>query len=131
LLCSDKASRSIPAPDRGALSIACEVHSKHPSPVLDIGYCARQISFCHKQIGDWLAFEQEQLKEVELRKTKGEAIDIDFFASRIADARKKMCSPPMAYSCRIPKVLILTLPLSAVHSVCGVLWQTTLASFLS
>jgi fatty acid synthase subunit alpha, fungi type len=86
LLCSDKAGRSIPAPGRGALSIAREVHSKHPSPVLDIGYRARQISFRRKQIGDWLAFEQEQLKEeVELRKTKGEAVDTDFFASRIAD----------------------------------------------
>ncbi|KAH9966202.1 hypothetical protein BGW80DRAFT_1343438 [Lactifluus volemus] len=59
---TDKAGRSIPAPGRGALSIAREVHSKHPSPVLDIGYCARQISFRRKQIGDWLAFEQEQLK---------------------------------------------------------------------
>jgi fatty acid synthase subunit alpha, fungi type len=86
LFCSDKAGRSIPAPGRGALTIAREVHSKHPSPVLDIGYRARQISFRRKQIGDWLAFEQEQLKEeVELRNAEGEAVDPDFFPSRLAD----------------------------------------------
>lgn len=83
---SDKAGRSIPAPGRGALSIAREVQSKHPSPLLDINYRARQISFRRKQIGEWLTFEQHQLKEeVELRKSKGEAVDDNFFASRTAD----------------------------------------------
>jgi fatty acid synthase subunit alpha, fungi type len=86
LLCSDKAGRSIPAPGRGALSIAREVQSKHPPPVLDIGYRARQVSFRRRQIGDWLAFEQEQLKEeLEVRRSKGEVVDSDFFASRVAD----------------------------------------------
>ena len=85
-ICSDKAGRSIPAPGRGALSIAREVQSKYPSPFLDINYRARQISFCRKQIGGWRAFEQHQLKErVELRKSKGEAVDDDFFANRIDD----------------------------------------------
>ncbi|KAI9439787.1 fatty acid synthase [Lactarius indigo] len=83
---TDKAGRSIPAPGRGALGVAREVQSKHPSPILDIGYRARQISFRRRQIGDWLAFEQEQLKEeVEVRKSKGEAVDSDFFANRVAD----------------------------------------------
>ncbi|KAF8271214.1 fatty acid synthase [Lactarius quietus] len=83
---TDKAGRSIPAPGRGALGISREVQSKHPSPILDIGYRSRQISFRRRQIGDWLAFEQEQLKEeVEVRKSKGEAVEPDFFASRIAD----------------------------------------------
>jgi fatty acid synthase subunit alpha, fungi type len=80
VVCSDKAGRSFPAPGRGALSIAREVHSKHPSPLLDIGYRARQVSFRRKQIGDWLSFEQEQLKEeIERRKTKGQTVDPDFF----------------------------------------------------
>jgi len=83
---TDKAGRSIPAPGRGALSIAREVQSKHPPPILDIDYRARQISFRRKQIGEWLSFEQEQLKdELELRKSKGDVVDTDFFASRVAD----------------------------------------------
>jgi len=86
LSCSDKAGRSIPAPGRGALSIAREVQSKHPSPILNVDYRARQISFRRKQIGEWLSFEQEQLKdELELRRSKGEVVDTDFFASRVAD----------------------------------------------
>jgi fatty acid synthase subunit alpha len=86
LPCSDKAGRSIPAPGRGALTIAREVQSKHPPLVLDIGYRARQVSFRRKQIADWLTFEQEQLKEeLELRRSKGTVVDPDFFASRVAD----------------------------------------------
>jgi len=86
LPCSDKAGRSIPAPGRGALTIAREVQSKHRPPVLDVGYRARQVSFRRRQIGDWLAFEQEQLKaDLDLRRNKGEIVDPDFFASRVAD----------------------------------------------
>jgi hypothetical protein len=37
---------------------------------------------------DWLAFEQEQLKEeLDLRRSKGEFVDPDFFASCVADLR--------------------------------------------
>jgi hypothetical protein len=83
---SDKAGRSIPAPGRGALTIAREVQSKYPPPVLDIGYRARQVSFRRRQIADWLTFEQEQLKEeLEVRKSKGEVVDPELFASRVAD----------------------------------------------
>ena len=58
--------------------------------VLDIGYRARQVSFRRKQIEDWLAFEQEQLKEdLDLCRSKGEIVDPDFFVSRIADLEAK------------------------------------------
>ena len=91
-LCNDKAGRSIPAPGRGALTITREVHPKHRPPVLDVGYRARQVSFRRKQIGDWLAFEQEQLKEdLDLRRSKGKFVDPDFFASPVADLEVEAC----------------------------------------
>ncbi|KAI0264369.1 fatty acid synthase [Gloeopeniophorella convolvens] len=87
---TDKAGRSIPAPGRGALSVAREVRSEHASPALDIGYRARQITFRRKQISDWLAFEQAQLQEeVEGRKTKGDSVDPGFFASRVAELEEE------------------------------------------
>jgi hypothetical protein len=46
-----------------------------PSPVLDTGYRARQISFYYKQIG---AFEQE-LKARKEVSPQDEAVDTDFF----------------------------------------------------
>ena len=81
-----KPGHSIPAPGHSALTVTHEVQSKHRPPALDIGYHAHQVSFCWKKIGDWLAFEQEQLKEdLDLHRSKGEIVDPDFFASRIAD----------------------------------------------
>ncbi|KAI0067274.1 fatty acid synthase [Artomyces pyxidatus] len=83
---SDKAGRSIPAPGRGALTIAREVPSKHPLPILDLSYRARQIAFRRKQISEWLAHEQTQLKEeLECRQSQGDVPDQEFFATRVAD----------------------------------------------
>jgi len=83
-----KPGHSIPAPGCSALTITREVQSKHRPPALDIGYHAHQVSFCRKKIGYWLAFEQEQLKEdLDLCRSKGEIVDPDFFASRIADLK--------------------------------------------
>jgi fatty acid synthase subunit alpha len=63
-----------------------------PPLVLDIGYRARQVSFRRKQIGDWLASEQEQLKEeLDLRRSKGEFVDPNFFASCVADLEAEAC----------------------------------------
>lgn len=83
---SDKAGRSIPAPGRGALTIAREVSTKHPLPILDINYRARQLTFRRKQISEWLSHEQAQLKEeLEYRQSQGDAADEEYFASRISD----------------------------------------------
>ena len=73
---TDKAGRSVPAPGRGALSIAREVKSEQPLPILNLEYRARQLAFRRKQIAQWLSNEQELLRdEAEFRKSQGEAID--------------------------------------------------------
>jgi fatty acid synthase subunit alpha len=75
----------VPAPGRGALTIAREVASKHPLPILDLAYRSRQLAFRRKQISQWLENEQDQLKEeIEFRKSHGDA-DEDFVATRVAD----------------------------------------------
>lgn len=87
---SDKAGRSVPAPGRGALSIAREVPSKHPLPILDLEYRARQLTFRRNQISQWLANEQELLRgEVEYRKSQSQEVDEDYFASRVADIERE------------------------------------------
>ncbi|KAH8100945.1 fatty acid synthase [Cristinia sonorae] len=83
---TDKAGRSIPAPGRGALSIARMVPSEHPLPILDLQYRSRQLTFRRRQISQWLTNEQELLRdEIEFRKSNGEHVDDDFFATRVAD----------------------------------------------
>lgn len=87
---SDKAGRSVPAPGRGALSIAREVSSKHPSPILDVGYRSRQLSFRRTQISQWLENERELLRsELEFRKSQEQAVDNEYFASRVADIERE------------------------------------------
>ena len=87
---SDKAGRSVPAPGRGALSIAREVHTKHPLPILDISYRSRQLAFRRKQIAQWLENERQQLQdELEFRKSRGDAVDEEYVATRIADVEKE------------------------------------------
>ncbi|KAG8905251.1 3-oxoacyl-[acyl-carrier-protein] synthase [Tulasnella sp. 403] len=81
---TDKAGRSIPAPGRGALSIARELPSKIALPTLDIDYRARQLTFRRKQISQWMANELEFLKEeTDLRTEKGLPTD-DFVRERTA-----------------------------------------------
>ena len=85
-VCSDKAGRSIPAPGGGPLSVAREAPTKGPVVRLDLNYRARQVSFRRKQIAEWLSHEQEQLlDEIEARKSQGEAVSDDYFASRVSD----------------------------------------------
>ncbi|OBZ72636.1 Fatty acid synthase subunit alpha [Grifola frondosa] len=87
---TDKAGRSVPAPGRGALSIAREVPSKHPLPVLDLAYRSRQLAFRRTQISHWLANEQHQLQEeVEYHKSRGETVDEEYFACRVADIEQE------------------------------------------
>lgn len=86
LYCRDKAGRSVPAPGRGALSIAREVPSDVPLPILDLEYRSRQLAFRRKQVSQWLSNEQELLRdEVEYRKSRDDAIDEKYIASRVAD----------------------------------------------
>ncbi|GBE87869.1 fatty acid synthase [Sparassis crispa] len=87
---TDKAGRSVPAPGRGALSIAREVPSKHPLPMLDLVYRSRQLAFRRSQISEWLANEQQQLQEdIEFRKSRNEVVDEEYLASRVADVEKE------------------------------------------
>lgn len=80
----------MPAPGLGALSIAREVPSKHPLPILDIDYRARQIAFRRKQISDWLNNEHDQLRdEMSAQKAKKGSIDEDYFANRVADMQRE------------------------------------------
>ena len=83
---TDKAGRSVPAPGRGALTIAKEVPSKHPQPILNIDYRRRQLTFRRKQISQWLDNEHDALREeIELAKTEGKPLDEDYVSTRIAN----------------------------------------------
>ncbi|KAF7312560.1 Fatty acid synthase subunit alpha [Mycena indigotica] len=87
---TDKAGRSIPAPGLGPLTVAREVPSKHPLPILDLAYRARQLAFRRKQISQWLTHEHAQLQEeVELLKAQGDAVDDEFFGARVANIEKE------------------------------------------
>lgn len=69
----------------GALSVAREVPSKHPSPILDVAYRSRQIAFRRKQISQWLEYEQAQLQEeIAFRKSKSEDVSEEYISSRLA-----------------------------------------------
>ena len=90
VLLRDKAGRSIPAPGRGALTIARQVPSKHPLPILDLAYRSRQLSFRRSQISHWLSHEQQQLNdEMEFQKRSGEEVDEEYFSSRIVAIEKE------------------------------------------
>ncbi|KAJ7762020.1 fatty acid synthase [Mycena maculata] len=87
---TDKAGRSIPAPGLGPLTVAREVSSKHPLPILDLAYRSRQLAFRRTQISQWLSHEHSQLQEeLQLRKTQGEPVDDEYFSSRVADIEKE------------------------------------------
>ena len=88
--CSDKAGRSIPAPGRGALSVARELPSKYPLPRLGLDYRSRQIAFRRKQISEWLDHELAQLREeMDTLEADGGDVDKDYFSSRVADTEKE------------------------------------------
>ena len=83
---SDKAGRSVPAPGRGALTVAREIQSKYPLPILDVAYRSRQMTFRRNQISEWLLHEHNQLQvEIVYRKAQGESVDEEYISSRIAD----------------------------------------------
>ncbi|KAF9467993.1 fatty acid synthase [Collybia nuda] len=87
---TDKAGRSVPAPGKGALTVAREVPSKHPLPILDVAYRSRQLAFRRTQISQWLLHEHSQLQEeLEFRKSQGESVQEDYFASRVANIEKE------------------------------------------
>ncbi|KAK0450204.1 fatty acid synthase [Armillaria borealis] len=87
---TDKAGRSVPAPGRGVLTIAKEVPSKHPLPLLDINYRRRQLAFRRSQISQWLTNEQEQLREeAESSKAQGQPLDEEYIATRVSNTEKE------------------------------------------
>ncbi|KAG1760568.1 hypothetical protein EDD22DRAFT_989641 [Suillus occidentalis] len=87
----DEAGRSIPAPSRGALSVAREFPSKYPLPTsLNLDYRSRQIAFRHKQISEWLDHELAQLQEeMDALEADGGNADKEFFSSRVSDIEKE------------------------------------------
>lgn len=87
---SDKAGRSVPAPGKGALTVAREIPSKHPLPILDVAYRSRQLTFRRSQISQWLSHEHTQLQEeLEYRKNAGEVVDQGYISTRIAHIEKE------------------------------------------
>ncbi|KAF8199703.1 fatty acid synthase [Pholiota molesta] len=87
---TDKAGRSVPAPGRGALTVAREIKTKHPLPILDIAYRSRQLSFRRSQISQWLSHEQTELQaEITSRKQAGETADEEYISSRIVNLEKE------------------------------------------
>lgn len=87
---SDKAGRSVPAPGKGALTVAREVPSKHPLPILDVAYRSRQLAFRRSQISQWLAHEHSELQEeVSFRKSQGDTVDEEYVAIRVANLEKE------------------------------------------
>jgi len=90
LVISDKAGRSVPAPGKGALTVAREVPSKYPPPILDVTYRSRQLAFRRSQISQWLDHEHSELRsEIAFRKEQGERVDDDYVASRITNFEKE------------------------------------------
>ncbi|KAJ3783459.1 fatty acid synthase [Lentinula aff. detonsa] len=82
---TDKAGRSIPAPGRGSLTVAREVPSKHPLPILDLKYRSRQLAFRRSQVSQWLTHEQIQLQEeIEAQKASGHTADEEYYSTRVA-----------------------------------------------
>lgn len=82
---TDKAGRSVPAPGKGALTVAREVAPKHPLPILDVAYRSRQLAFRRKQISQWLEYEHEQLhEEIAFRKSKSEDVSESYVSERLA-----------------------------------------------
>ena len=72
------------------MSIAREVPSNHPLPILDLEYRARQLAFRRNQIAQWLANERELLRgEVDYRKSQSQEIDEEYVASRVADIERE------------------------------------------
>ncbi|KAF8969171.1 fatty acid synthase [Flammula alnicola] len=87
---TDKAGRSVPAPGRGALTVAREIKTKHPLPILDVAYRSRQLSFRRTQISQWMSHEQMQLQEeIAYRKREGETVDDEYISSRIVNLEKE------------------------------------------
>ncbi|KAF8907276.1 fatty acid synthase [Gymnopilus junonius] len=87
---TDKAGRSVPAPGKGALTVAREIPAKHPLPILDIAYRSRQLTFRRSQIAQWLSHEHSQLQEeMEARKNAGEEVDQEYVSTRIAHIEKE------------------------------------------
>jgi len=69
----------------GTLSIAREIPSRHPLPILDINYRSRQLAFCREQVSDWMNLENDQIRgELQVAKTQGE-IDEEYITTRLAD----------------------------------------------
>lgn len=80
----------MPAPGRGALTVAKEIPSKHPLPILDVAYRSRQLSFRRTQISQWLSHEHMQLtEEIEYRKRSDETVDESYVSTRIANIEKE------------------------------------------
>ena len=73
----------------GALSIAREIPSKHPLPILDINYRTRQLAFRRKQVSDWMNLENDQIREeFQDAKARGE-VDEEYFATRLAEVERE------------------------------------------
>lgn len=54
--------------------------------ILDLAYRSRQLNFRRTQISQWLTQETAELREeVEARKSEGEAVDDEYFSSRVSD----------------------------------------------
>ena len=64
--------------------------SKHPAPVLDLAYRARQLTFRRTQITQWLENERELLRsEAAFRREQKETVDEEYFATRVADIERE------------------------------------------
>jgi hypothetical protein len=75
------------------LTIAKEIHSKHPLPILDVAYRSRQVAFRRNQISEWLLHEHDQLQEeIEYRKAQGETVNEEYISSRIANLETEASS---------------------------------------
>ncbi|KAF5321441.1 hypothetical protein D9619_000085 [Psilocybe cf. subviscida] len=88
---TDKAGRSVPAPGRGALTVAREVKSKHSLPILDTAHRSRQLAFRRSQISQRLTQEEFELQEeVSSTKAAGEDVSQNYVSSRITNLEKEV-----------------------------------------
>ena len=59
---SDKEGRSIPAPGKGVLTSAREVHTSFKNPLLDFGFRKKN---CEKELADVQKWKESELKDMQ------------------------------------------------------------------
>ncbi|KAI6129042.1 hypothetical protein EDD16DRAFT_1516096, partial [Pisolithus croceorrhizus] len=118
---TDKAGRSIPAPGRGALTVARELPSKYPLPSLSVDYRSRQITFRRKQFRNGSVTNTQLQAEIDALKAENSAVDEDYLLPASLISKRKPTGRRRKYSARTvcSKVLTRVAPMRRALAVWG------------